>query len=50
MEDYIGYMVRAAKGDLYNSNKIEATVKFYEEKIINRLDRVETKLTELESK
>jgi hypothetical protein len=50
MEDYIGYMVRAARGALYDSSKIEATVKFYEEKISNSLDRVEAKLTELESK
>ena len=50
MEDYVGYMVRAAKGDLYDSSKIEATVKLYEEKITNRLDRIDVKLTELESK
>ena len=50
MEDYVGYMVRAAKGDLYDSSKIEATVKIYEEKISNRLDRIDVKLTELESK
>lgn len=52
LEEYIGYMIKASRGELwsYQSQNIEDTAKRWEKRISEKLDKVEAKLTELESR
>lgn len=50
VEEYMQYVIRGAKGELYNANNIENNLKVLEDNINKSLNSVEARLTELEAK